>query len=451
MFLNLSILLGFLLLLIVSISKWKVHPFIALILIAMGLGISMGMGGEKTVEVLLKGFSETLRWIAVIIIIGAFIGEVLQETGGAFRISDKIVKWVGEKQLPWAMGFTGYLISIPVFVDVAYILMQPVTESLAVKSKKPVLYIGLSLAAGLTVAHTLIPPTPGPLAVASLLDVNMGKMLFINLIVASFAMIGGILWVIYFLKDCWIDYDETLQKRLGTVDSRTTIMETSAKNTATKNKSLLLDIMPILAPILLIGAGAFITFEKTSVLSQVVTFISMPLVAVLIGSVIAIFQLNTSDKSSTINRLVDQAIIKSALVIMITGAGGSLGYVIKETGIQNEIVHVFAAAPFLGILLPFVVAAILTISTGSITVSLVGTASMLSPMIDSLPVSPELTAALIGSGAFCVFHANSSFFWLLNRLHEVPPRVLYRTFTLQSLVMGFSGLLGVLLLMALGF
>ena len=147
MLLNLSILFGFLLLLIFSISKWKVHPFIALILIALALGMSLGIGGEKTVEVLLQGFSETLRWIAIIIILGAFIGEVLQETGGAFRISNSIVKRVGEKKLPWAMGFTGYLVSIPVFVDVAYILLQPVTESLSVKSKKPVLYLGLALTA----------------------------------------------------------------------------------------------------------------------------------------------------------------------------------------------------------------------------------------------------------------------------------------------------------------
>ena len=160
MILNLSILLLFLIGLILAISKWKVHPFIALILIALGLGLSSGLGGEVTVGILLKGFSETLRWIPVIIILGAFIGEVLQETGGAFRISNGIVKRVGDEKLPWAMGFTGYLISIPVFVDVAYILLQPVTESLAVKSKKPVLFLGLALTAGLTVAHTLIPPTP---------------------------------------------------------------------------------------------------------------------------------------------------------------------------------------------------------------------------------------------------------------------------------------------------
>ena len=443
MLLNLSILLGFLLLLIFSISKWKVHPFVALILTALALGISLGMGGEKTVEVLLKGFSETLRWIAIIIILGAFIGEVLQETGGAFRISNRIVKGVGEKKLPWAMGFTGYLISIPVFVDVAYILMQPVTESLAVKSKQPVLYLGLALAAGLTVAHTLIPPTPGPMAVASLLNVDMGRMLLINLTVAACAMAGGILFVIYFVKDTWLDYDQKLAET-------TALEDTQAQQSGNKGH-LFFDILPILIPILLIGSGALIDFEAGSLVGALFNFISLPLVAVFLGAFIAIFQLKSADKRSTINRLVEQAILKSALVIMITGAGGALGYVIKQSGIQDEIVTIFGAFPFLGILLPFLVAAILTISTGSITVSLVGTASMLSPLVDSLPVSPEMTAALIGCGSFCVFHANSSFFWLLNRLHEVPPNVLYKTYTLQSLVMGFSGLLAVLLLILLGF
>ena len=445
MFFNLSILLLFLFILIFSISKWKVHPFVALILTALALGISLGMGGEKTVEVLLKGFSETMRWIAIVIILGAFIGEILEETGGAFRISNSVIKRVGEKQLPWAMGFTGYLVSIPVFVDVAYILLQPVVESLAVKSKKPVLYVGLALTAGLTVSHTLIPPTPGPMAMASLLGANMGRMLMINLFVALFAMIGGVLWVRYAVKNAWIDYDKNL--------SEAAEQETKAlpeKDISTKSH-LLFDILPILVPIVLISLGSIGLLEAGSVGAKILKFISIPLVAVLIGAFIAIFQLKTTDKRSTINRLVEQAITKSALVIMITAAGGSLGFVIRETGIQNEIVQFFANFYFLGIMLPFLVASMLTISTGSITVSLVATASMLGPIVNTLPISPEMVAALIGCGSFCVFHANSSFFWLLNRLHEVPTNMLYKTYTLQSLIMGLSGLIGVFILKLFGF
>lgn len=444
MLLNLVLLLFFLILLIVAISKWKIHPFIALIFIALAMGVSMGMGGEKTVEVLLKGFSETLRWIAIIIILGAFIGEVLQETGGAFRISNKIVKWSGAKRLPWAMGFTGYIVSIPVFIDVAYILLQPVIESLSARSNKPVLFIGLSLAAGLTVSHTLIPPTPGPMAVASLLGVDIGRMLMINLLVAIFAMIGGVLWVIYRCKNMWIAYDEKLKNRFPKTDEKDVVIEILS------GRSLFYDVLPILAPIVLIAMGSFVQVDGSTVFGSILNFITLPLVAVVIGAIIAAFQIHSNDRRGVLNRLVEQAIIKSSLVIMITGAGGALGYVIRETGVQDGILQMFAEFPFLGILLPFFVASMLTISTGSITVALVGSASMLGPIAHSLPISPEIMAASIGCGSFCVFHANSSFFWLLNRLHEVPPKILYKSFTLQSLVMGLSGLLAVLLLKFIG-
>lgn len=444
MLLNLSILLLFLFLLIFAISKWKVHPFIALILIAVAMGLSFGLGGKEAIDAVLSGFSGTLKGIAIIIIIGAFIGEVLQDTGGAFRIANAVVKRVGKKRLPWAMGFTGYLVSIPVFVDVAYILLQPVTESLSVKSKKPVLYIGLALAAGLAVSHTLIPPTPGPLAVAELLNLDLGRMLFINIFVGVFAMIGGVLWVIFYCKNSWLPFDKTLSEKLSCD------VNDFESEKASLSGNIFLDLLPILVPIFLIGIGSFVNLDNQGILSSVFNFLTIPLVAVLVGALIGLFQLQ-KPRSKKLNNLMEQAIIKSALVIMITGAGGALGFVIKETGIQNEIVDVFANFPFLGMLLPFAVASLLTISTGSITVSLVGSASMLASMVDSLPLSPEMIAALIGCGAFCVFHANSSFFWLLNRLHNVPPKTLYRTFTVQSLIMGLSGLLGVLLLKLFGF
>jgi len=431
-----------LLALILSISKWKVHPFVALLLAALALGLCLGMGGTKTVEVLLTGFSNTLKWIAIVVILGAFIGEVLRETGGALRISNTVVKWFGEKKIPWAMGFTGYLVSIPVFVDVAYIVLQPITEALAIRSKKPVLVIGLALTAGLTVSHTLLPPTPGPLYVATALDVNIGRLLFINGIVGLCAMIGGIVWAAVYCKNVWLPYDEKLKE-----GQQKNVIEIEKE--ATK-EWVLLDLLPIIVPILLMGVGAFFKTENPNWYKQILAFIGMPIIAVLVGAAIAFFQLIRSTTPKSGNDLMEQAIVKSALVIMITGAGGAFGYVIRESGMQHSLADFFVAIPALGFLLPFLVAAVLTTATGSITVSLIGTTSIVAPMAGSMPYSPEILAALIGCGSFCVFHANSSFFWLLNRLHEVPVNVLYRTYTLQSLVMGLSGLLGVLILRFFG-
>lgn len=442
MLVQLLILLSVLILLIISISRWKLHPFMALLLAALSLGMLLGLGGIQTVEVLLDGFSNTMKWIAIVVILGAFIGEVLRETGGAFRISEAVLKRTGEKRLPWAMGITGYLVSIPVFVDVAYIVLQPVTEALSSRSKKPVLVIGLALAAGLTVSHTLIPPTPGPLAVAALLEVNIGKLLLINGFVGICAMAGGIIWASRYCKNAWLAYDDKLANR--------TEHSTSAPQQNDTKQSVFLDLLPILVPIILMAIGAFMDTESTHWSNPILKFISTPMIAVLVGAGIAWWQYGSSKRSEQVGTLIDQAVVKSALVIMITGAGGAFGAVIKSSGLQDALADYFVAMPFLGFLLPFLIAAVLTTSTGSITVSLIGTASIIAPLSSSMPFSPEIMAALIGSGAFCVFHANSSFFWLLNRLHEVPVSVLYRTYTLQSLVMGLAGLVGVLILWGLG-
>ncbi|MDW3652541.1 MAG: GntP family permease [Bacteroidia bacterium] len=437
---NLLSLLLILILLVYSVSKWKLHPFIALILAAIALGFSLGMGGKQSLEVLLEGFGNTMKWIAIVVILGAFIGEVLSETGAAQRISKAVVKRTGEKKLPWAMGITGYLVSIPVFVDVAYIILQPITEALSVKSKRPVLVLGLALTAGLTVSHTLIPPTPGPLVVASLLKVDLGKMLLINLGVGGLAMAAGILWASKACKNQWLEYDQKLLAQKKEIDTET----------EHANIPVIMDLLPILVPILLMAAGGFLELEEGSYSQEILAFISTPIIAVLIGAFIAFLQFNRTSGKAEFNRLVEQAIVKSALVIMITAAGGAFGNIIRESGMDASLSDFFISYPALGIMLPFLLAAVLTTATGSITVSLIGTASILGPMASEMSYSPEIMAALIGCGSFCVFHANSSFFWLLNRLHDVPVHILYKTYTPQSAVMGFSGLMLVLCLHFLG-
>lgn len=441
MLFQLSAIIIILILLIFAISKWKLHPFVALILCSLFLGLVLGFDGAKTVDVLLTGFSDTLKWIAIVVVLGALIGEILEETGGGLRIAERILKIVGQKKLPWAMGITGYIVSIPVFVDVAYILFHPIVEALSRRSRIPVLSVGLSLAAGLTVSHTLMPPTPGPLAVATLLDANLGRLILINSFVAIFAVVGGILWAKLYCKKFVLDFDK-----------QDTIKENSIKTieqNQVKNNSIFMDLLPILIPIILMALGAFIEGEK-NMLEIVISFLSIPMIAILVGVIISVGNYFFNHKKSNLNKLVESAIVKSALVIMITGAGGSFGNVIRESGIQESLGEYFSSATYLGFLLPFILAAVLTTATGSITVSLIGTASIIGGMSASMPYSPEIMAALIGCGSFCVFHANSSFFWLLNRLHGVPVNILYKTFTPQSLIMGLSGLLGVICLYVLG-
>ncbi len=435
-------LLSIILLLVISISKFGLHPFIALLIAGILLGPATGMSLQNTITHVLNGFGDILKWIGVVIVLGTVIGEILNQTGGSMRIANTILRTVGEKRLPLAMGLTGYVISIPVFVDVAYIMLQSITEALAVKSKRPIIVVGLCLVAGLTTSHALLPPTPGPLVVAGLLEANLGKVILVNGFVGLFTLTGGLLWAVFYCYRFRIPYDDDLAQRVNdqTIEP-------------TRNDSLLLtgfSFSPILLPLLFIAGASFISKQPTHWYQGIIQFVGSPLIALLIGMFIAALMLKRGSRFIQLRQILDQSIEKSAIVIMVTGAGGGFGRVIKESGIGIQMAEAVIGLGIPGLLFPFLLAAALTTATGSLTVSMTVSASILSPMMLELGLSPELTVALICCGAFCVFHVNSSFFWLLNRLHHIPPNTLYRTYTLQSLCMGLSGLVGIIFLRFLG-
>ncbi|MCK4816016.1 GntP family permease, partial [bacterium] len=204
--------------LIFAIVKLNIHPFIALILAGISLGLATGMPLVTAAGHLLDGFANTLKWIGIIMVLGTVIGEILNETGGAKKIANTVINIVGKKRVPATMGITGYIVAIPVFVDVAYIMLQSITESLSVSSKKNILVVGLSLAAGLTATHALLPPTPGPLAAAGIMEANMGKVIMINFVVAFFATAAGIMWATMYCKKVNLPYDDVLKEKYQSIE-----------------------------------------------------------------------------------------------------------------------------------------------------------------------------------------------------------------------------------------
>ena len=432
----------FLVILVVAISVFDVHPFIALLVIGVLLGLALGMPLTDVLDSLLNGFAEILKWIGIVMVLGTVIGEILNETGGSLRISNSIFKLVGKERLPVTMAATGYVVAIPVFVDVAYIMLQPVTESLAARSKYNILVVGLSLAAGLTVAHALIPPTPGPLASAGLLNANLGKVILLNFFVALFAAAGGLLWATLYCKQRDLPYDRKLHKRLkeGKLKAYEEASTPSAVNC----------FAPIFVPLILIALASFVKGDAQLLTSRILDFLGTPTIALFAGIIIASMLLKREGRMQRFRELVDKSIEKAAVVIMITGAGGALGGVIQASGIGDSVSSAIVGLGIPGLLFPFLLAAALTTATGSLTVSVVTSSSIVAPMLETLPFSPAMGVALIGAGSLCFIHVNSSFFWLLSRLHEVPPGEVYRTFSVQSICMGLGGLLGILLLWSVG-
>jgi len=373
------------------------------------------------------------------------IGEIANETGGAERIACSTLKLSGEKRLPQAMGLTGYIIAIPVFVDVAYIMMQSVTEALAARSKQNILVVGLSLAAGLTATHALMPPTPGPLAVAGILEGQLGRIILVNFFVAFCAMAGGLAWAMFYCRRVELEYDREIRDRYSSSND-----DESAAVAKAAAGSTWLALLPIFVPLILIAISAFIGKEQQGVWVTVLKFLGTPFVALSVGVLLALFQYGRDFSMGKVAQVAERAIEKAALVLMVTGAGGAFGHVIKNSGVTEAISAYAADAGAMGFLFPFIVASVFTTATGSITVSMITTASIVAPLMPVLGISPEMTAALIGSGAFCVFHINSSFFWLLNRLHRAPPATLLKTYTVQSLCMGLGGLAAVAILRICG-
>jgi len=415
-------------LLIVGITVFKVNPIPALLITGLILGLANGGSVEQVTESLLSGFGNTLKWIGLVILFGTLLGEILAVTGGADVIADTIIALFGSKQLPLSMAVIGFLVGIPVFVDVAYLTLLPTIVALSRKSGHSVLVLGLSLAMSLTVAHALIPPTPGPLAVAAILNTEVGAMIPVNVAVALAAISGGLIWLKWNAKRLFIPL-------------RNEKVESPDKSIQLVGFKRALPFIALLTPLLLMSLGNFFSADYAFI-----AFIKNPVWALMIGVVFALPLLKRKDFSKQLNSYFNTSGAKSAVVILITGTGGAFGQVIKDTEIINTLLPDAGSISAAGILIPFLLSLLFTTVTGSITVSLITTASIVAPLITQGVLHPELTAAAIGAGALGVIHVNSSFFWLFKEVHDLSVSKLLKSFSLLSAVVALSGGLMIVIL-----
>ncbi len=425
---GLAVLIGCIVLLIVAITILKVHPIPALLIAGLILGLASGSSVEVVTESLLSGFGNTLKWIGLVILFGTLLGEILAVTGGADVIADSVIKVFGIKRLPLAMAVIGFLVGIPVFVDVAYLTLLPTVIALSRKSGHSVLVLGLSLASSLTVAHALIPPTPGPLAVAAILETDIGGMIPINVTVGLFAVIGGLIWIKFNKKNLAIPIPKEVAPEEG-------------EKMSIEGFKRILPFVALLIPLILMGMGNLFSGDN-----PVIAFIKNPVWALLIGVVFALPLLDRKDFSKKLNDYFQTAGAKSATVILITGTGGAFGQVIKDSEIVNSLLPEASGLAAFGIILPFLLSFMFTTVTGSITVSLVTTASIMAPMVTSGTLPPELTAAAIGAGSLGIIHVNSSFFWLFKEVHDLSTPKVLKSFGALSAVVALGGGLAVFLL-----
>lgn len=448
-----------------SSLKWKLHPFLSLTFASLLFGISVNgidlfLGAQQgdiknIVQVYSQGFGSLLSNIGLVIIFGVLLGKVLEKSGAAEVMAHKVLSFMGVQRAPWAMSFLGWIISVPVFCDSGYILLSSFKKSLSKVSGVPLAILSMALATGLYASHTLVPPTPGPLVAAANVGLQPKDLLWVILVggmVSIFSVIAGGLCaqrcVPKLLKINTIEKNLSKNKKIS-LDSSDSFLKVTA---------------PMLLPLVLIAISSIFSLPLgNSIVSQPVMspqflngihFLGNPLVALLLGFVFAyfIFVKSLPNPSSW----VVEALQEASLILLITGAGGGFGAMIKASPISEIIKQHFSQghlSPLAGLWLLFFIAALLKTAQGSSTASLVITSSMavtlltpfgLQPDTDMvIPMGPILAVMSMGAGAMVVSHVNDSYFWVVTQFSNMSMAEGYKSLSLSTLIQGLAAMMAV--------
>ncbi|MBQ0122526.1 MAG: GntP family permease [Bacteroidales bacterium] len=440
-------------LMILSISKWKVHPFLAIIGVALLMAIAVGLPLDTIPTTLGKGFSSIFVSIGLVIIFGTIIGQILEKTGAALRLADTVLKILGPRHPQLAVMIIGWIVSIPVFCDSGFIIVNPIRRNLSRRTGVSSVSLTVALSAGLYAAHVLIPPTPGPVAAAGMvgLENNLLSVIGIGAAISVFTLLP----TYFFAKKVGRKVKSADENGTGnapaetyeqTIDSFGTLPSTAAS------------LLPIIVPIVLMAAGSIASMSGagSTFAGTLATFLGKPVIALICGTLFALIPLLRTGKASALYEITQESLKTAGPIIFITAAGSVLGQVIMDAGFVGFIQDNASVLSAAGIFFPFAVAAILKTAVGSSTVALTTTAgimgmfdagnSIMAALGYTSPLGAALVVMAIGAGAMTVSHANDSYFWVVTNFGGMTPEDGYRIQTVMSLIMGLSTITAVFLL-----
>ncbi len=435
---------------ILMISKFKVHPFLSILLVSMVLGVIGGIPLVNTTTVdgtavdgiatvIGNGFSSTFTSIGIVIIFGAMIGAFLEATGAALTLADLVIRLVGPKHPELAIELMGWVVSIPVFCDSGFVVLNPIRKALVKRTGTSSVAMTVCLSAGLYASHVFIPPTPGPIAAANTLGIGNSLLLVMGLgaLVSIPALAGA-----YF-------YAKYIGKKVKAKDEADAagITKTYEELVASYGKlpSAGMSLAPIIVPIVLMALSNVSSILGWSgVLSAACTFLGTPIVALAVGVILGIILLAQSHMGEKLYDLTNDTLKTVGPILFVTAAGSVLGKVISSTSLVTFITDNATVLEPIGIFFPFLLAAILKSAQGSSTVAITTTAGIMAPLMGALGMDSNVMAALcvmaIGAGAMTVSHANDSYFWVVTNFGEMTPDQGYKTQTAVTLVEGICSI-----------
>ncbi len=439
-------------LMVVAIARWKVHPFLAILGTAILLAVVLGVPYTDLPDVIGKGFGGVFSGIALVIIFGTLIGSVLEHTGGAVALARAVERVVGKRHPRLAMMLIGWIVSIPVFCDSGFVLVSPIGKSLARRSGNSPVPLMLALAAGLFASHVFIPPTPGPVAAAGMVGLENDLLLVIGL--------GAVISLLSLIPAYWFSGRFSNSEISENTEGSERLENSDNSERRRPNCGATLALLPILLPIVLMALGSVATLvTMPEGITAALTFLGKPVIALIIAT-LSCLPLLMKAKTTDLFYGITQSSLKTAgPIIFITAAGGVLGSVVVASGFVDIIKESGEALKALGVVFPFLIAAILKSAQGSSTVAITTTASMMGlfsdsgSMMNALGFTSPLAAALvvmaIGAGAMTVSHANDSYFWVVTGFGGIKARDGYRTMTLMTLLMGLTAIAVIALAAAL--
>lgn len=426
-------------LLLLLVLKLKINAFIALLITAMFVGVATGMPLNGVIQSIQKGMGGTLGFVATVVGLGAIFGQMLESSGGAEALAHYLVKKFGQKRAPYAMVLSGFFIGIPVFFDVGFIILIPIVYALARDTKMSLLYYGIPLLAGLAVTHSFIPPTPGPVAVAEIIEAQLGYVIFFGFLLGiPIALLAGPVFGRYISRKIMVSPPEVFEEN----DSLT------QNQLPNFGQVILIILIPLVLILMATVTGVLVRKEVVAegLLSDIIGFIGHPFSALIIATLTAIWFLGIRRgfQRREILDLSTKALGPAGIIILVTGAGGALKEVLVDSGIGEMIATTLAGSSWSPVLLAWTLAALVRITQGSATVAMITAAGIMAPIIGAFELSEAhraLVVLAISSGATILSHVNDSGFWLVGKYFGMDEKQTLQSWTVMETIIAVSGLI----------
>ncbi|WP_236174025.1 GntP family permease [Pseudomonas pseudonitroreducens] len=428
--------------LILLITRFKIHPFVALIIAAGFLGLTSGMPVATIVKSFQDGFGGVLGFVGIILALGTMLGKMMAESGGADQIARTLIQAFGKQRVHWAMMFAAFLVGIPLFFEIGFILLVPLVFIVARRSGVSLIKIGIPLLAGLSAVHGLVPPHPGPLLAIGVFGADIGKTIFYGLLVAlPTAAIAGPIFGAWISKMIPGQPNEELVAQIA--------HEPDTSNLPSFGVTLFTVLLPVF--LMLLKTFADVMLADGHVVRAWLDMIGHPITALLLALLLSLYTFGHARgfDSKKILKLLDQSLAPTAAIVMIIGAGGGFKQMLVASGVGDVIGHMAVHAQISPILLAWLVAAVIRIATGSATVATITGAGIVVPVIDLIPgVNRELLVLATGAGSLILSHVNDAGFWLVKQYFNMSVMETFKTWTAMETILSVVGL-GFILLLSL--